>query len=290
MPNFLKYSIIIPAHNEQKFIAQTLDSILNQTYLPNQLIVVNDNSNDSTKEIVEGYVKIHPFIKLVNTENSDDRHLPGSKIIEAFYKGFAELDQEWDIISKLDADVVLPTNYFEKIIEEFHKNENLAIVGGIGFVLKNQEWIVEKFGDKNHVRGPFKSYSKKYFSKVVGIKKSIAWDTVDELLAMYHGFDVKVIADLEVKLLKPTGNDYKKIHGTKTGEGFYKMDYNWIISLIATLKAVWNSQNPNLFFSISKGYWKSVYRNDNKIVTKEEGRFIRRFRWGKILKRFLNHT
>ena len=50
----MKYYIVIPAHNEEKFIGLTLDSLLNQTVLPSKVVVVNDNSTDKTSEIVEG--------------------------------------------------------------------------------------------------------------------------------------------------------------------------------------------------------------------------------------------
>lgn len=292
MPNEikLKYCIIIPARNEEKFIGQTLQSIVEQTFLPSELIVVNDNSTDKTAEIVDEFSLKFPFIKIIHSENQENKHEPGTKIIEAFYKGFDQLKTDWDVVTKLDADVILPNNYFEKIIHAFQINPKIGIAGGLVFIHKNEEWIYEKISNKKHIRGAIKSYSKSCFTKMGGIKKSIGWDTVDELLAQFYGFEIAVFSDLEVKLLKPTGNDYKKIHGQKTGSGFYKMDYGWAISLIAALKASLNAKNFNLFFAISKGYWNSALNNDFKIVTKPEGKFIRAYRWKKILNRFVNHS
>lgn len=285
-----KYCIVIPARNEEKFIGQTLQSIVEQSFLPSEVIVVDDNSTDKTAEIVNEFSQKFPFIQLIHSGNQENKHEPGSKIIEAFYKGFDELKSDWDVITKLDADVILPKNYFEKIIHAFQINPKIGIAGGLVYIHKNDEWIYEKISNKKHIRGAIKSYSKSCFTKMGGIKKSIGWDTVDELLAQFYGFEIAVFSDLEVKLLKPTGNDYKKIHGKKTGSGFYKMDYGWAISWIAALKAAWNSKNPNLFFSISKGYFNSALSHDSKIVTKEEGKFIRAYRWRNILNRFVNHS
>lgn len=286
----LKYCIIIPARNEEKFIGQTLQSIVDQSFLPSEVIIVDDNSTDKTTEIANEFAAKFPFIKIIHSENQADNHEPGSKIIEAFYKGFTELNSDWDVVTKLDADVILPKNYFEKIIHAFQINPKIGIAGGLVYVQKNEEWVYEKISNKKHVRGAIKSYSKACFIKMNGIKKSIGWDTVDELLAQFYGFEIEIISDLQVKLLKPTGNDYKKIHGQKTGSGFYKMDYGWAISSIAALKASWNAKNPILFFSISKGYWNSALNNDSKIVTKSEANFIRSYRWRKILNRFVNHS
>lgn len=292
MPNDinLKYSIILPAHNEEKFIGNALKSIVQQTYLPKEVIVVNDNSTDATEEIVQGFVENYSFIKMTHSESNQTTHEPGTKIINAFYKGFENLNSNWDVIVKLDADVILPSDYFEKIIQTFQSDKKIGIAGGIAMIEENGNWIYEKIGNKKQVRGPFKSYSKDCFEKIGGLKKSIGWDTVDELLAKYYGFEVKVLPELEVKLQKPTGKNYQKIHGKKTGEGFYKMDYGWWISVVAALKASTIKKSPLLFFTMMKSFLKSSLNADSKIVTKEEGKFIRSLRWRGILKRFINRT
>ena len=286
----LKYSVIIPVHNEEKFIRKTLQSDIGQTVLPYEVMIVNDNSTDGTSRIIQEFTENYPFIKTIHSGSESKSHEPGSKIVNAFYKGLEKSDPQWDVIVKLDADAVLPENYFEKIIGTFRSNPDIGIAGGIATIEKNGKWEYEKIGNKKQVRGPFKSYSRHCFEKIGGLRKSIGWDTVDELLAQYYGFEVAVIPDLEVKLLKPTGTDYKKIHGERTGQGFYKMDYGWVISFIAALKASWNAGNPYLFLSISKGYWKSSLNNENKIVSSEEGKFIRNYRRQKILNRFLNRS
>lgn len=65
-----KMTVIIPAYNSEKFISQTLDSLLSQTLDDLEIVVVNDGSTDSTKQIVEKYSKEHPFIKQFEQENA----------------------------------------------------------------------------------------------------------------------------------------------------------------------------------------------------------------------------
>ncbi|MGB2686053.1 MAG: glycosyltransferase, partial [Olleya sp.] len=55
----MNFSIIIPAHNEASSIGLTLQSLVSQTLLPKQIVVVNDNSTDNTKTIVEDFQKQH---------------------------------------------------------------------------------------------------------------------------------------------------------------------------------------------------------------------------------------
>lgn len=279
------YSIILPAHNEEKFIGHALNSIVNQTHKPLEVVVVNDNSTDQTAEIVAQFSREYQFVRMVNSGSSSDEHLPGAKIIQAFYAGFNSLEKDWKLIVKMDADVVLPTDYFEKIIMEFATNPTVGIAGGLAYVEKNGEWVYEKIGNKKQVRGPFKTYSKPCFEKIGGLKNSIGWDTVDELLARYHGFQIQVLPELKVKLQKPTGVNYKAIHASKTGQAFYRMDYGIGIATIAALKVAWNKKKPLGFFQIMKAYLRCVFNSETKIVTKEEGKFIRNYRWKGIFSR-----
>ena len=68
----LKYSIIIPAHNEENFIGKTLESVVQQTVLPHQLIVVNDNSTDQTEKIVQKFTKKHSFIQCIHSSSKSN--------------------------------------------------------------------------------------------------------------------------------------------------------------------------------------------------------------------------
>jgi len=122
----LKFYIIIPAHNEEDYIGLTLQSLVNQSLLPKRIVVVNDNSTDATQRIVEQYIKDYDFISLINSSSSN-KHLPGTKIVNAFYKGFETLDDDYDVVCKYDADLIFPTNYLEKLAYHFGTNTEKII-------------------------------------------------------------------------------------------------------------------------------------------------------------------
>ncbi len=277
----MNYYIVIPAHNEEAFIALTLQSLVSQTVLPTKIVVVNDNSTDKTAEIVTAFAKENPFIILVNS-SSEAIHLPGSKVIQAFQKGYGTLDENYDFIVKLDADLILPLNYFETIIKHFESDANIGMAGGFAYIEKNGEWILENLTDKDHIRGAFKAYRKKCFQDIGGLKPAMGWDTVDELLAKFYNWKVITDASLIVKHLKPTGANYNKTARYKQGEAFYTLGYGFLITAIASAKLAMMKKKPLLFFDYIKGFWKAKSSKTTLLVNPEQARFIRNYRWKKM--------
>lgn len=277
----MNYYIIIPAHNEAQFIGLTLDSLVNQTILPSKIIVVDDNSTDNTSEIVQSYFGKHAYISLVN-KKSEAIHLPGSKVIQAFHEGEKHIDDNYDIIVKVDADLIFPSNYFETIIQHFQSDDSIGMVGGFAYIEKNGGWILENLTDKDHIRGAFKAYRKATFKQIGGLKPAMGWDTVDELLCKFYNWKIKTDESLHVKHLKPTGANYNKASRYKQGEAFYSLGYGFSITAIASLKLALRKKKPLLFIDYLKGFWKAKTSGKELLVTHEQAKFIRNYRWKKM--------
>lgn len=277
----MNYVVIIPAHNEEAFISQMLESLARQTLLPVEAIVVDDNSTDKTFQIASGFSNQYSWIKIVRNV-SEAKNIPGSKVIRAFQRGMQEITCNWDIIVKLDADLILPSDYFEKVISVFESDSQAGMAGGFASIEKNGQWVLEKLTDNDHIRGAFKAYRKECFEQIGGLKPAMGWDTADELLARYHGWKVVTIPDLVVKHLKPTGSVYDKSARYKQGEAFYALGYGLVITAIASAKLAMMKKKPLLFFDYIKGYFKAKSARTTMLVTKEEARFVRKYRWRKM--------
>lgn len=277
----MNYYIIIPAYNEEQFIELTLQSIVNQTVLPKKVVIVDDNSTDNTVAIAEKFSANFSFITIIKN-NSKNIHLPGSKVINAFNKGLSQLDDEYDIIVKLDADLILPLNYFEIILNHFKSNNRIGMVGGFCYIEKNGEWVLESLTDKDHIRGALKAYKKEAFQQIGGLKAAMGWDTVDELLCKFYNWKVVTDESLHVKHLKPTGANYNKLSRYKQGEAFYRLGYGFWITAIASVKLALRKKKPLLFIDYIIGFWKSKSSGEKIFVTNEQAKFIRKYRWQKI--------
>ncbi len=281
----MNFYIIIPAHNEAYSIALTLNSLVNQTLLPKRVVVVNDNSTDGTQSIVNGFASKHPWVLLVNSKSSNE-HLPGSKIINAFYKGFEILDENYDVLCKFDADLIFPSNYLEELAIHFNKNPKLGMAAGFCYIEKNGNWVLENLTRKDHIRGALKAYRKACFLKIGKLKPSMGWDTVDELLAKFYGWDILTDETLHVKHLKPTGISYNKASKYLQGEAMYKMRYGFLITFISALKLAYKKRSFSLFKDYLAGYFKAKKNNIAFLVSEEEGKFIRDLRWKGMKNKF----
>ena len=278
--------IIIPFHNEEKYIESTIKSIVEQSYPVKKLLLVNDNSNDQSSSKIDSYLKEYDWISKLDID-SNNKHLPGKKVINAFNQGLKSLDSNYDIICKFDADIILPKNYLEKIILEYKKDPYVGMVSGILYIKKNDNWIFEKVSSKKHVRGPIKSYRKACFKEIGGLKESIGWDTVDVLLAKYNKWKVVTYEDLIVKHLKPTGLNYNKSAKYLQGEALYKMRFGVVLSLLSALKRAYNLKSISYLVFIKIGYLISVLKSKERIVNKKEGVFIRKLIWKNIFKKVI---
>ena len=208
---------------------------MEQTLLPKQLIVVNDNSTDHTSSIVKDFCAKYNWISLVENKSSN-QHLPGAKIVNAFYKGYAILDKDFDVICKFDADLIFPKNYLETLALQFKSNPKLGMAAGFCDIEVNGSWILENLTGKDHIRGALKTYTKSCFEAIGQLKPSMGWDTIDELLAMFYGFELITLDSLRVKHLKPTGASYNKNAKHLQGEAMFKMRYSFILTFLSALK------------------------------------------------------
>lgn len=277
----MRFYIIIPSYNEEKFIALTLQSLVEQTVLPTKVVVVNDNSTDKTPEIVLTFAEKHPWISLIN-KTSNAVHMPGSKVIQAFQEGQKHIDDDYDIIVKIDADLIFPSNYFETIINHFQSDTTIGMVGGFCYIEKNGDWVLENLTDKDHIRGALKAYRKATFKQIGGLRAQMGWDTVDELLCKFYNWKVVTDASLHVKHLKPTGASYTKAARYKQGEAFYTLGYGFFITAIASLKLAFRKGKPFLFVDYIMGFLKAKKEQRKMLVTPVQALFVRNYRWKKM--------
>lgn len=206
MNKTLKYIIITPVRDEAPYIGKTLESVLHQTILPSQWLIVDDGSSDGTSEILDTSMAQTSWIKVIHRGNRGFR-AAGGGVMEAFYAGYSVLnDEDWDFIVKLDGDLSFPPDYFEQCFKIFEEEAELGIGGGTICQLENDQLRVDSAGDPPfHVRGATKIYRRACWEKINPLVKASGWDTIDEVKANFHGWTTRTFANLKLIQHKPTG-------------------------------------------------------------------------------------
>lgn len=282
----MKFLIIIPAHNEEDNLSFTLSSLQQQSFKDYKVVVVNDGSTDQTSEIIKKYTDQDSRFETVNLQKSV--HQPGSKVVNAFKNGLKTQNlDEFDIICKFDADIILPENYLESIKESFQNNPKNGLIGGLLYIEKNGEWVYEGNSNKHHVRGPMKAYRKECFIEIGGLRETLGWDNIDSILLENLGWKEVVLPELQVKLIKVKGADYTVKESDYYGRYFYFLGLKRFLAYVASSKEAMKSKSILFFFQIIKSYENCRSKKLELKITKDEQKIINNKRWEALKKKWL---
>jgi glycosyltransferase involved in cell wall biosynthesis len=282
----LRFLIIIPAHNEEDNLPFTLDSLQQQRYKDFKVVVTNDGSTDRTSEIIKKYTDSDPRFETVNLQKS--AHQPGSKVVNAFKKGLETQNLDnFDIICKFDADIILAENYLESVENSFRNNPEYGLVGGLLYVEKEGDWVYEGNSNKNHVRGPMKAYRKECFVAMGGLRETLGWDNIDSILLENLGWKEVVLPELKVKLIKVKGADYTVKESDYYGKYFYFLGLNRLLAYIASSKEAMKSKSIPFFFQIVETYERCRSKKLELKISKDEQKVINDQRWRALKKKWL---
>jgi glycosyltransferase involved in cell wall biosynthesis len=199
-----KYVIISPVRDEEEYITETIQSVMAQTMLPYEWVIVDDGSTDDTGKIIDGYASKIPWIKAVHRDNRGFRKAGGG-VIEAFYDGFGALStRDWQFIIKLDGDLSFQADYFENCFQEFTKDPKLGIGGGEIYHRVDGALEIEK-NPRFHVRGATKIYRRECWEAIEGLFAVPGWDAIDEVKANMLGWNTRSFESLKVIHQRYTG-------------------------------------------------------------------------------------
>ncbi len=138
-----KVSIIVPAYNEEKIIAKSLESLVNQTYQNLEIIVVDDGSTDRTSEIAKYFEKHSNGKKVKVLKKSNGGK--ASAINHGIRHSTGELIMVVDADSKLEKNAV-------KLMERYFIDPNVAAVAGSVYV-SNQTNLLTKLQALEYIEG-----------------------------------------------------------------------------------------------------------------------------------------
>jgi glycosyltransferase involved in cell wall biosynthesis len=198
------YVLITPVRNEEATLGITIESVVHQTILPKEWVIVSDQSTDRTDEIIKKYALEYPFIRLLRLESRPKRNFASA--VFALEAGIASLETaDYEFLGFLDGDIRFQNNYYEEIIFRLHEDPHLGAAGGL--VIDCNQWHRRRPGvvSLTEIAGAVQFFRRDCFESLGGLVAlpEGGWDTITCVQARINGFRTRTFPEIEVDHLKP---------------------------------------------------------------------------------------
>ena len=279
----VKYVVITPAHNEERFITKTLESMVAQTMRPVRWVIVDDGSTDKTAEIVEGYAKRFAWIEFVRRPQRSDRNFAGK--VYAFNAGFEKIRElQFDIIGNLDGDLSFEPDYLEFLMDKFSEDSKLGVAGTPFTEDGGYDSARDSFEGENHVAGGCQLFRRQCFEDVGGYVPNPAGgiDWIAVTTARMKGWNTRSFAEKRFHHHRTLGTAGKT--NWEASFSYGEKDYYLGGSPLWQLfRVVYRStKQPAEGVALLSGYaWAGIRRIDRP-VTRELMRFHRKEQMQKL--------
>jgi glycosyltransferase involved in cell wall biosynthesis len=130
----MRISVIMPAYNEERFIAEAIESVLAQTWKDFELIVLDDGSRDRTMEIAQSYARLDPRVRAESHANMG--------VALTLNKGLEMSSSEWVVVMHAD-DVMMP-NRIERQLAFVAAHPELAVASSWVRHIDSQGKVIAK--------------------------------------------------------------------------------------------------------------------------------------------------
>jgi len=114
-------SIVMPAYNAERYVAQAIESVQSQTMPEFELIAINDGSTDGTLAILEGFARGDARIKVYSQ--------PNRGFAESLHRGFELAENDW--IFRMDADDRMHPNRLERQLAFLEEHPEVAVASSL---------------------------------------------------------------------------------------------------------------------------------------------------------------
>jgi biofilm PGA synthesis N-glycosyltransferase PgaC len=247
-----KYVLISAVKNEEQFIEETCKSVINQKVLPDEWIIVDDNSNDGTLGIIRKYEKKYQFIKVLQNKNSKKRDF-ASQVFAQMY-GYENISHEgYSYVGFLDGDLRFSSLYYSQLLKIMMMEKNLGIIGGeVVNVFSVRNRNIRRGSENYHVAGGVQLFRKECFEQVAGYMPIAVGgqDTVAEVKAMMLGWEVRTVRNVTVEHLKSAKSESNK--NIKSNLAYakqaYYLGYNPIFYALSCIRRIHDSPIMLSFF------------------------------------------
>jgi hypothetical protein len=183
----LSYAVVTPARHEAEHLPALAAAIAAQTLPTRAWIVVDAGSSDGTAAAAGELATVLAL----------DEPEPAARGLDAraFEAGLAAVPDDVAVVVKVDADVSMPTDYFERLLAAFDADPTLGIASGTCFEQRDGRWRRRNVTGSS-VWGAARAYRRACLVDVRPLEPRFGWDGVDEIRANARGWTTRTLSDL----------------------------------------------------------------------------------------------
>ena len=186
----MKIVAVVPFLNEQEHLGTLLASIERQQCPPSRLLLVDDGSDDRSPAIAAEFAARWGFATLMQRPRRPrerDRMVKAHEL-KAFEWALARAGADWDVAGKLDADLLLPPDFFLELERRFAADPRLGLAGAYLQSPDDAGVLRRQRCPREHVEGENTFYRRQCYDEIAPLPPILGWDTIDELRARMHGW------------------------------------------------------------------------------------------------------
>jgi hypothetical protein len=282
--------VISPVRNEAEHLDRVARAMAAQSRPPDLWLLVDDHSTDRTAELVEQLGRELSFMRLLRAPEHPPLIDPRDRLASAvaprtFNFGLDSVEwQQFTHITKLDGDMELPPEYFERILAEFEADPSLGMAGGLRRELVREKWRLEKVPTEHHVNGALKCYSRECFEAIGGVQERLGWDTIDETLARMRGFRTRTFEDLVAIHHRPWASADGTLRGrARYGAAAYIVHFPAYWVALRSLKVATARPEGISGLAFAYGYARAAFQRTPRVEDREFRSAVRREIRGRVV-------
>ncbi len=263
--------------------------MVGQTLLPHHWVIVDDGSTDVTPAILREYCYAYPWIRTYRREDRGRRSV-GPGVIDAFYSGYNSCaNREYLYLCKLDADLSLPSRYFETLISRMEQDPRLGTCSGQAYYRAGRMGrLCSEALSFEMSAGMTKFYRRECFEQIGGFVREVMWDGIDCHRCRMLGWKARTFDEPELRFvhLRAMGSSDKGVLNGRVRHGFgqYFMGTNWVYMLASSIFRM--VHHPYLLGGAAMflGFIASALMRRPRYADPEFRRFLRRYQWSCLLR------
>jgi len=179
-----------------------------------------------------------------------------------------------DLVVKLDADVSMEPDYFERLLEAFADDVKLGMASGAELVEENGVWVKRHQARETVVWGPVRAYRTDCLPDVLPLEERMGWDAIDEFKANVRGWRTCTLHDIEYRHHRREGErDGARVRfWTTEGSAAYFMGYRPSYLFFRSLFRA--SQEPAALAMLA-GYAAAAIKREDRLSDPEAVEYLR---------------